>query len=548
MKARKAVVLLLWCAIMPAAIAQVPYGRLLKAAEDPRNWLTYSGTYDGRRHSQLRHIDPTNVRNLELKWVFQARSLEPFEATPLVVDGIMYVTQPTNDVVALDARLGRVFWIYRYPISPDARACCGAVNRGLAISGDTLFLATLDAHLVAIDARSGRPLWKTKVAEARDGYAMTLAPLVVKDKVVVGVAGGEFGIRGFVAAYSVATGKEAWKFYTIPGPGEPGHETWAGDSWKYGGSPIWTTGTFDPVLNLTYWGTGNPGPDWNNDQRAGDNLYSDSVVALDPDTGRLKWHFQFTPNDPYDYDATQVPVLVDAEWQGRPRNLMYFANRNGFFYVLDRATGQFLLGEPYITLNWAKGLDSKGRPVPAQNPPGAMIYPGPQGGTNWYSPSFSPRTGLFYVSIWEGQGDMFKKEFQEYKAGQRFMGGTFDTGLPGVGGTPGGIRRGPVNEWSDSRTGHGSVIAIEPRTGKTKWRFDMHDFTNSGILTTASDLLFTGGREGYFYALDARNGKELWRVTTGGQVWSAPITYEVDSRQYVAVAAGHSLFVFGLRQ
>src|SRR3989449_7188694 len=271
---------------------QVSNERLLRAADEPHNWLTYSGTYMSQRYSTLKQIDLTNAKNLEQKWVFQAESLEKFETTPLVVDGIMYITQAPSDALALDAKTGRVFWIYRYFPAPDVKPCCGSVNRGLAILGDTLFLATLDAHLVALDAKTGRPLWNIKVANANAGYAMTLAPLVVKDKVIVGVAGGEFGIRGFIAAFDVNTGREVWRFNTIPGPGEPGHETWQGDAWEHGGASVWMTGSYDPDLNLVYWGSGNPGPDWNPAQRSDDNLYSDSVLALDPDTGKLKWFFQ----------------------------------------------------------------------------------------------------------------------------------------------------------------------------------------------------------------------------------------------------------------
>jgi alcohol dehydrogenase (cytochrome c) len=532
--------------IIPVLRAQVSE-RLLRAADEPQNWMTYSGTYASQRHSALNQINLSNVRNLEQQWIFQAESLEKFETTPLVVDGIMYITQAPSDALALDARTGRVFWIYRYYPSPDARPCCGSVNRGLAILGDTLFLATLDAHLVALDAKTGRPIWNTTVANASAGYAMTLAPLVVKDKVIVGVAGGEFGIRGFIAAYDVRTGREAWRFYTIPGPGEPGHDTWRGshDAWEHGGASIWTTGSYDPVLNLTYWGVGNPGPDWNPAQREGDNLYSDSVVALDADTGTLKWFFQFTPNDPYDYDSTQVPVLVDANWDGSPRKLMMWANRNGFFYVLDRATGQFLAGYPFVKVNWASGLDAKGRPIQTPQPDNAPTFPGVQGGTNWYSPSYSPRTGLFYVSAWEDYASVFVKEEQKYEEGQRFVGGRPTSPIPGGQNVP-SLRRGPINVWTEE-VGHGAVIAIDPRTGAKKWKFLMTDVTDSGILTTAADLLFAGGREGYFHALDARTGALLWKVSLGGQVASGPMTYQVEGKQYVSVAAGHSLFAFALR-
>jgi alcohol dehydrogenase (cytochrome c) len=546
MRQRILLPLFLLCMLLPIVHAQqVSYERLLRAADEPQNWLTYSGSYASQRYSALRQITPANVKTLEQKWIFQAESLEKFETTPLVVDGIMYLSQAPSDAVALDAKTGRLFWTYRYIPSTDVRPCCGAVNRGLAIRGDTLFLATLDAHLVALDAKTGRLLWKTKVASAAAGYAMTLAPLVVKDNVIVGVAGGEFGIRGFIAAYDARTGREAWRFYTIPGPGEPGHETWKGDAWQTGGASIWVTGSFDPELNLTYWGVGNPGPDWNAAQRPGDNLYSDAVVALDADTGKLKWFFQFTPNDPYDYDATQVPVLVDAAWNGSPRKLMMWANRNGFFYVLDRATGQFLAGYPFVKVNWASGLDAKGRPISTPQPDGAPTFPGVQGATNWYSPSYSPRTGLFYVSAWEDYASIFVKENQTYEEGRRFVGGRPTSPLAGAQNVP-SLKRGPINTWTEA-LGHGAVIAIDPRSGQSKWKFAMTDVTDSGLLTTATDLLFTGGREGYFHALDARTGSLLWKTSLGGQIASGPMTYQVDGKQYVTVAAGHALFTFALR-
>ena len=528
--------------------AQVTFERLLNAADEPHNWLTYSGTYSSTRHSLLRQIDPANVDNLELKWVFQAQSLQSFETTPLVVDGIMYLTEAPNTVVALDAKLGRVFWTYQYNPSSESRPCCGRLNRGLAILGNTLFMATIDAQLIAIDATNGRPIWKTAVADPSAGYAMTLAPLVVKDKIVTGVAGGEYGIRGFIAAYDANTGEEAWRFYTIPGPGEPGHETWEGDSdaWRHGGASVWVTGSYDPELNLTYWGIGNPGPDWNPEQRPGDNLYSDCVVALDADTGELKWYFQFTPNDDYDYDSVQVPVLADVPASdGSTIKTILWGNRNGFFYVLDRTTGRFLSGSPFVEVNWAEGLDDSGRPVETPQPPGATTFPGVQGGTNWYSPSYSPNTELFYVSAWEGYGSVFQPAESEYWPGQRFLGGRPASPFPGVANVP-SLRRGPINTWTEA-AGTGAVIALDPRTGEQRWKFEMTDVTSSGILTTASNLLFTGGREGYFHALDADTGDLLWRTTLGGQIANGPISYAVDDAQYVAVGAGNALFVFALR-
>jgi alcohol dehydrogenase (cytochrome c) len=535
--------------VLPASLAaQVTADRLVRADAEPQNWLTYSGGYFSQRYSALTQIDRGNVKDLELAWILPNQVFGAWQSTPLVVNGIMYVTQRPNDVLAVDAKTGRVFWQYRHQVSPDARVCCGSNNRGVAILGDRLFLGTLDGRLIALDARTGTSLWNIPVGDPKLGYSLTLAPLVVKDKVLVGVGGGEYGIRGFIAAYDAATGKEAWRFYTIPGPGEPGHETWSGDAWKTGGGSIWVTPSYDPVLNLTYWGVGNPGPDWNPDVRPGDNLYSASVVALDADTGTLKWHFQFSPNDPYDYDAVQVAVLADINWRGTPTKTMLWANRNGFFYVLDRTNGRFLAGTPFVKVNWASGLDAKGRPIPTPQPPGQPTWPGNQGGTNWYSPSFSPRTGLMYVSAWEDYASIFRREPATYVPGRNFAGGG-STPLTPVPGAP-GIRIGrttPINNWTDV-VGNGSVIALDPQTGARKWTFKQFDVTDSGILTTASDLLFTGGREGYFYALDARTGDELWKASLGGQIVNGPITYAIDGAQYVSAISGNSLVTFRLRR
>jgi alcohol dehydrogenase (cytochrome c) len=542
-----------WLAILvvagPVVAAQVTVDRLLHAADAPQNWLTYSGTYAGARYSSLRQIDTSNVSNLELKWILQAQVSGSWEASPLVVDGVMYLTQRPNDVLAVDARTGRLFWNYTYAGPSDYKVCCGANNRGLAMAGDTLFMGTLDAHLVAIDARNGHLVWNTDVADYAKGYSITAAPLVVKDKVIVGVGGGEYGIRGFVAAYDAATGREAWRFNTIPAPGERGSETWSGDAWKRGGGSIWVTGSYDPSLNLTYWGTGNPGPDFNPAQRPGDNLYTNSVVALDADTGSLRWHFQFTPHDRYDWDATQVPVLVDAAWRGAPAKLLMLANRNGFFYVLDRATGKFLLGKPFIDVNWASGLDANGRPIETPQPPGGTTLPGQQGGTNWYSPSYSPRTGLFYIPAWENFAGVFRAQESEYREGSTFMGGGYRTTPPVPdAAVPPNIRRGPINTWTDA-VAHGSVVALDPNTGERKWTFRMYDLTTSGILTTASDVLFTGGREGYFQALDARTGALLWKSNLGSaQIASGPITYEVAGQQFVSVICGNVLAAYALRE
>jgi alcohol dehydrogenase (cytochrome c) len=524
--------------------AQVTFDRILNAGKEPQNWLTYSGGVSSQRYSTLNQITPDNVKNLELQWIFQSRSLERYEATPLVVDGVMYTVQNPDDVLALDAVTGRIYWTYNYQTSPDARPCCGRLSRGLAILGDTLFIGTIDAHVIALDAKSGKPLWNSQVGDPQKGYAITHAPLIVKDKVIVGMAGGEYGIRGYILALDTKTGKEAWRFYTIPGPGEPGHESWKGDSWQHGGASVWVTGSYDPDTNLTFWGIGNPGPDWNGDNRAGDNLYACSVVALDADTGKLKWYYQFSPHDEFDYDSTQIPVLADIDWQGRPRKVMMWANRNGLFYVLDRTTGQFLSGKPFVKVNWMNGFDERGRPMKvasaASSKEGTLIYPGNQGGTNWYSPSYSPHTGLFYIPVWDNYSSLYVKQDQDFVEGRTFGGG-------GPRPTGPATKTGVQNFRTDEDI-YGAVRAIDPKTGDKKWEFKMADVTEAGILTTASDVLFTGGHEGYFFALDARNGKLLWKSPLGGEVRSGPMTYMVNGRQYVAVDAGNSLFVWALRQ
>jgi alcohol dehydrogenase (cytochrome c) len=541
------------------------YQRLLNAAKEPHNWLTYSGTYFSQRYSLLDQINPSNARNLEQKWMYQSSVSGNWQATPLVVDGIMYVSQRPNDVVALDAKTGRVFWIHRYVPPADQKACCGANNRGLAILGDRLFMGTLDGRLVAIQAKTGRRLWDVPVADYQLSYSVTLAPLVVKDKVIVGVGGGDLGIRGYVAAYDANTGKEAWRFYTIPGPGEMGHETWKPcppgssssltdpaycdpEAWKHGGGPIWLTGSYDPDLNLTYWGTGNVWPDYNAVQRPGDNLFAESVVALDADTGKLRWHFQFTPNGQYDYDSVQIPVLADMDWSGTSGKLMLWANRNGFFYVLDRSNGKFVRGQPFVKVNWASGLSATGRPIQTPQPLGSITYPGIQGATNWYSPSYSPRTGLFYVSVWEDYGTYFGVRVPvPYREGRSTSLGANQpyVPIPGAPTVP-SIRRGPINNWTEA-AGNGAIKALDPRTGLERWKYDTTDVSDGGILTTASDLLFSGNREGYFQVLDARTGTFLWKTNLGAQIVNGPMTYAVDGKQYVVTIAGQSLVAFALR-
>lgn len=517
--------------VITPAFSPVTWDRLVDAADEPENWLMYSGTLDSQRYSKLDQITTENVANMELKWAYQIPVIDRAETVPLVVDGIMFITEAPSNVVAVDARTGGTYWRYDHAMPDDLRICCGRNNRGVAILGETLFMSTLDAHLVALDARTGNLLWDTVVADYKSGYSKTAAPLIVKDKVVTGIAGGEFGIRGFIDAYNPETGELEWRTYTIPGPGEPGNETWSGDSWKTGGAPTWITGSYDPDLNLVYWGTGNPGPDWNGDVRLGDNLYSDSVMALDGDTGELKWHFQFTPHDVHDYDSIQIPILADIAFEGRQRKVMMWANRNAFYYTLDRETGQFLIGKPYATQTWAEGLDANGRPirVPGLEPTyeGVMVSPPLVGGTNWYSPGYSQDTGYFYVTSFDGEQEFFKRD-EEYEEGERYTGG-------------GGRYTQPMDAF------HSAIRAIDPATADVVWEFPIQPRSSAGITTTAGGLVFSGSADGFFFALDASTGEELWHISLGARVHAAPMTYAVDGQQYVTIASGNVVYTFGLR-
>jgi alcohol dehydrogenase (cytochrome c) len=522
--------ILLLLILTQTALAQVSYERILRAETEPGNWLTYSGNYQGHRFSPLKQVDRTNVARLKPAWVYQMRDQGKVQTSPIVVDGILYITEKPHVVTALDGKTGRPLWSYRRPVPPDIRACCGQPNRGLAILGDTLYLGTMDSRLVALEMRTGRQRWEVTVADYKLGYSITVAPLAVKDKVIVGIAGGEFGIRGFLDAYDAKTGKQCWRLWTIPGPGEPGRETWEGESWKTGGAPTWVTGAYDPELNLLYWGTGNPGPDWNGDDREGDNLYSDCLLAIDLETGKMKWYFQFTPHDVHDWDANQTPALIEGTVNGRPRKLVVTANRNGFYYVLDRVTGEFIGGTPFIKQTWAKGLDAKGRPIrlPDTFPTieGTVVYPGISGGTNWQSPSWSPLTRLLYVMAQDGQRQTYFKMKEEYRPGELFEGGGFRNVL---GDEPPGV-----------------VKAIEAETGKIRWEFTTHSYVMAGLLSTAGGLVFGSSGEGYFFALDAESGQPLWRFQTGARITANPISYLVDGKQQVAVASGQSLFVFAV--
>jgi alcohol dehydrogenase (cytochrome c) len=509
--------------------AQVPYQRIVNADQEPQNWLTYSRTYNGQRYSPLTELTSANVAGLKSIWTYQIFDIDHFEATPIAVDGVLYVSEPPDTVLALDARTGRRLWRYIREVPNDIHVCCGRVNRGVAILDNTVYVGTLDAHLIALNATNGTVQWDTKVADYTGGYALTGAPLAIDGKVLIGIAGGEWGIRGFIDAYDSKTGKQLWRLWTIPGPGETGHQTWPGDTWKTGGASAWVTGSYDPDLNLVYWGTGNPGPDWNPDGRPGDNLYSCSLLALDANTGTLKWHFQFTPHDSHDYDSTAVPVLVDGVVRGQSRKLVAFANRNAFYYLLDRVTGEFIIAKPYSKFTWTKGLDDRGRPQvdpsmePSEN--GTLVWPNVYGATNWFSPSYSPSTKLVYVSVRE-QSSYFYKYAKEYKRGEFFVGG----GERVVGGAK----------------ASGAVRALDALTGDLKWEFKLESPPWSGVLSTGGGIVFGGSMEGNFYALDALTGKPLWDYQTGSTMYSNIMSFAVDGKQRIAVTAGHALFVFGL--
>jgi alcohol dehydrogenase (cytochrome c) len=505
---------------------QVTSQRLLESAKEPQNWLMYSGDYAGHRFSALEQINTSNAASLVPRWAYQTMGGGKFETTPLVVDGILYGTGQDDRAFALDARSGRPIWQYQRALPSDIRPCCGRVNRGLAIYGDKVFLGTLDSHVIALDAKTGNVVWDVTAFDYRQGYSITLAPLVIKNLVMIGVSGGEYGIRGFIDAYDAATGERKWRFYTVPGPGEPGHESWEGDSWKIGGAPAWITGSYDPVTNTTFWTTGNPSPSNRGEGRAGENRYSNSLLALEPDTGKLKWFFQFTKHDEHDYDATQVPVMVD---QG-DQHLILQANRNGFFYVIDRASGKLISANPYAKVTWSDSKDASGAPVARKDASptldGNRVCPGAAGATNWMSPTYDPQTQLFYVTARE-QCDIFSTAPQPYEAGHAYYGSAY---FPN----------------DDTAPFWGALRAIDPATGKIKWEWKHPSPTWSGVLSTAGGVVFTGDAEGNFIALEAGTGKALWHFQCGASVYSSPMSYAIEGKQYVAIAAGSALFTFTL--
>jgi alcohol dehydrogenase (cytochrome c) len=512
------------------ASAQVTFERLLNSGKEPQNWLTYSGDYSGRRFSSLDQIQVTNAHTLAAKWVYQTGATGKLETSPLVADGILYATAQDDRAFALDARTGRPIWMYQHQLPGDIRPCCGRVNRGLAILGDKVFLGTLDAHVIALDTKTGNVIWDVVAADYRKGYSFTVAPLAVKSLVVIGVSGGEYGVRGFIDAYDAATGARKWRFYTVPGPGEPGHDTWEGDSWKTGGAPAWNIGTYDAVTNQIFWPTGNPAPSNRGEGRAGDNLYSNTLLALNADTGKMNWYFQFTKHDEHDWDATQVPVIIDLGGDSGGKHLIAQANRNGFFYVLDRTNGKLMSANAYGKITWSDSKDAEGRPVAKKEASptleGHTVCPGALGTTNFMAPAFDPQTALFYVTA-RDQCDIFSTAPQPYEAGHAYYGSAYF----------------PSDEAEPYR---GFLKAIDPATGEIKWTFEHTSPTWSGVLATAGGLVFTGDAEGNFIALDAATGKAIWHFQMGGAVYAAPMAFAVDGKEYVAIAAGSAVYAFGL--
>jgi alcohol dehydrogenase (cytochrome c) len=503
----------------------------LLAAPTAENWASYNGDYTGRRFTALSEITPANVTQLRAQWVFHIRDSTGLENTPTVVNGVMFVSSG-NDAYALDARTGRSIWHYTRPVTEGLIDDASMHHsRGVAVWRNRAYIQTDNAHLLCLDARSGHLLWDVAYASDNKNYGATSAPLVVKDKVIVGTSGGDDGVRGFLAAFDAETGKEVWRFWTIPAPGEPGSESWPGEMYLRGGGTTWMPGTYDPELNTIYWGTSNPAPDFDGEPRPGDDLYTACVLALDPDTGKLKWYFQFVPHDLYDYDATETPVLVDAVYKGRPRKLLVQANRNGFLYVLDRTNGKFLSAVPFVKkLNWATSIDANGRPVLTGRIPtleGTEVCPSMIGATNWFSPSYNPATHLFYFIALEDCGIFYRKP-EKFSEGKTFYGT--------------GVRRPPGG------TKEKILLAYNLNTGEFQWRYPQvgDGGSSAGTMATASGLVFFGDDSESFEAVDGKTGEPLWHFNTGQRIRASPMSYAVNGKQYVAIAAGNDFFSFAL--
>lgn len=520
--------LLLSCSVFGQA--GIEYEDIAAGMSDPSRWLTYSGDYSGQRHSPLEQITPENVHRLVPAWTFQTGTLtrgRGFETTPLVLDGVLYVTGSNNYAWALDARTGRPFWQYRRDLPSDLTYGASApVNRGFGMLGESLFMVTLDAHLLAFDRATGAILWDVVLADYREGYAATLAPLVIDGKVIIGISGGEYPTRGFIDAYDPVSGERIWRFNTIPGPGEPGSETWPDDPQVLarGGGGTWMTGSYDPETDTLYWGSGNPNPDYYSESRPGDNLYSNSLLALDASSGELKWHYQFTPHDTHDWDSNHVPVLAEIDFQGRKREVVMVGNRNGFFYVLDRADGELLVAKPFTGTTWAREVDANGRPI-VLNDGSKGCVPDPWGGTNFMPPSFDAELGLFFLTARETCAT-FVPQKPEYIPGQSTFGGVV---------------------WIDFDNGSGALRALDASTGEQVWEFTYPSPSFGGVMSTQSGLVFAGDHEGNFMAFDSKTGENLWHYPTGSRIWgAAAMTHMLDGKQYVLIPAGATLTAFRL--
>ncbi len=513
----------------PAADFNVSFDRLRRAQTEPRNWLTYWGDLRGHHYSGLGQITPANVSRLRSAWTAQLGGTT-IETTPLVVDGMMFVTGPLNNVTALDARTGKVVWRYSRRLPDVASHCTVMTNRGLAILGDRLFLATLDMHLIAFDAKSGNIIWDVVQDDYRKGISNTHAPLAIDGKIIVGVTAGECALTGFIDAFDAATGRHLWRTATIPTPGDPNRRTWIPESSAdYGGAPTWMTGTYDSESRTIYWMTGNPGPDYDGTVRGGDNLYSCSVVALDEATGRMKWWFQFTPHDVHDWDANETPVLIDGIVNGRKRRLLVTAQRNAFYYVLDRETGEFITGQPFAKQTWAKGLDAKGRPIilpdTSPTPGGNRVCPDAAGAANWGSPSFDRLNQQLLVSV--------RETCATYTSVTK-------SPVPGQGFTGGGVE-------VDPGRAPGFIRALDYLTGRIRWSFPIHTGASStGVVATAGGVAFASSNDGHLIALEQRTGRYLWHYYAGATIVASPISYAVDGDQYVAIAAQSAILTFKL--
>jgi len=513
------------------ASAPLTYQRLLNAQAEPQNWLMYWGNYQGTHYSSLKQIDKSNVDRLQTAWMMPMSGMANLQATPLVVDGVMYTSGVPGTVYAIDARTGKQIWKYERAQKTRNPDGSNPFNRGVAVMGNRVFAGTLDAALIALDRTTGLLLWETQVADTMAGYSITQSPLIVKDKIIVGVAGGEFGIRGFIDAYDLESGKRIWRFNTIPGPGEFGNETWKGDSWMRGGGSTWLTGTYDADLDTLYWPVGNPGPDIDGSVRLGDNLFSCSVVALDPNTGRRKWHYQFTPGDTHDWDSTEDMALVDRTFQGQARKLLVHADRNGFLYVLDRTNGKFLKATAFVKQTWNAGFDENGRPKFVEgshaSPEGSIaVFPSLVGGTNFQSPSYDPATGWLILEYQES-GQRYYVTPQEYTAGKQYQGGK------------------QVRVAEEPTTA--GIRALNPETGKVEWETRLtRGSLNNGLIATAGGLVFASSADGNLVVLDSKTGMLIRSIKLANGMASAPMSYAVNGKQFVGVMAGNTLYALSL--